>query len=236
MTDEAYIDALNQAVKQEVISRYMFERRLLDEEVCMLNEDVCSLHGADVQLGRLLANLAKALISRRAGRQFFETAGLGRVPDRSGAEPLRLERPKGWTRLGRYRRLVMGLYGQVQQAMAELAKELQEVFKLLEEVNLDILEFEKNHDLLSLSSYLASLDLGETQRRKIMGANFTAAEKAVSAAALSFKPLADEALGIDDPDLPSAAPPTPEELLPLVEPILKRVCANHPQEVDALFA
>lgn len=232
MTDEDYITALNQAVKREVISRYLFERRLVEEEICILNEEVCALHGDSSRLGRLLVDLAAALVSRRAARQFFELAGLGRPPLRPDDQPPTWPRERGFTRLARYRRLIRRLYGEIYQADQELEKELQKVLSLLEEVNFDIKDFEKNHDLMSLASYLRSLDLAELQRRKIMGVNFTAQEAEASAAALSFKPLDSQNLGLDDTMI-HARPP--EEVIKAAEDLLRRICQNHPREVDALF-
>ncbi len=232
MSDDDYIAALNQAVKQEVISRYLFERRLVEEEIGLLFEEVSALHGLSALLGRRLEELAAALVSRRAARQFFELAGLGQPPRRADDTSPRWPREKGFTRLARYRRLIRRLYDDIYRTDQEIAENLERLSSLLEEVNHDIRHFEKNHDLMSLASYLRSLDLAELQRRKIMGVNFTAWESETAAAALSFKPVDLQSLGLEDTVIHAREP---GEVMRAAEDLLRRVCKNHPREVDALF-
>ncbi|CAO0824136.1 hypothetical protein DFAR_420003 [Desulfarculales bacterium] len=59
--------------------------------------------------------------------------------------------------------------------------ERQRVLNLRQEVNRDILEFERNYDFMSLSAYLRDLDSQELQRRKILGVNFSPGKTAASA-------------------------------------------------------
>jgi hypothetical protein len=135
-------------------------------------------------------------------------------------------RIRGLTRAARFASLIQGLYQGLVEEAALLEDERRKALALMEEVNRDIRLFEANHDLMMLSSYLRSLDPAELQRRRILGVNFTAAEKALSAEALSFKPLKAAAMSLD-----RAVPqPRPvDEVMGATAELLKQALKRNPQ-------
>ncbi|MFH1034855.1 MAG: hypothetical protein V1806_10155 [Pseudomonadota bacterium] len=233
MSDEDLIAALNQAVKQEVLENYCRERRVIEEEGNLLFETCCAYQGglSAWDKGKLL--LARALLNPHGVERFFALAGL--APPQAQHQPadLAFPPPRGWTRCGRFQRLITRLYQELWQERQDLEKELQKALALRQEVNQDILEFERNHDFLSLSAYLRDLDPQELQRRKILGVNFSPGETAASAQALSFRPFSVERLGLDQPP---EQPRPPQEVLPAAQEFIQDLCRQHPELVDSLWA
>jgi hypothetical protein len=98
---------------------------------------------------------------------------------------------------------------------------------LRQETNEDILAFERNYDILSLTAVLHSLNPAEIQRRRILGINFSAAEAATSAANLSFHTMSLDRLGLH--------PRSPAKVMAVAEPFLREFCLDNPCDVDSLW-
>ena len=234
MADEQYIQALQQAVKQEIIQNYFRERRIVEEEILLVTEAVSARLGGLSLWDRHRALLGRALGSPQACQEFCGIAQINPPSPREvelASPAVGLARIRGLTRAARFASLVRGLYqGLVEQA-AELEQERQKALDLMEEVNQDIVTFENNHDLMMLSSYLRSLDPAELQRRNILGVNFTAREKALSAENLSFRPLKAVKLGLDQP---GPRPRPAASVMSQAAGLLKRLARENP-EVGAEF-
>jgi hypothetical protein len=231
MSDEDLIASLQAQVKQEVVERYMRERRILEEEINLVLEDASSWHGGLAAWERGRRRLASALLTPEAGRKFFEAANLG---DYEGPARRKhhFKRPKAWTKCGAFLRLIKHLYRELWNEGRILSSERQRLLQLMEEVNGDIRHFESSHDMMAISAYLRSLDPAELKRRKFLGVNFTAKEMALSAAALCFRPIAIERLQLEQIRLD---PKPPKEVLPVLEPMLKDLCRRLPREVGRLW-
>jgi hypothetical protein len=232
MGDDDLIAALNQAVRQEVLENYLRERRVIEEEGNILFETCSAFHGGLSSWERRKAILARALLTPKGVADFFALAGLKQPDETPDPGEILFEQPKGLTRCRRHAKLVKGLYQGLWSHHQELAAERGRALKLREEINQDILRFERNHDMLALGAYLRSLEPQELQRRKILGVNFSASETAASAAALSFRPFSVERLGLDAP-LEDMRPP--EEALPAAQGLLSALCRQNPELVDGLW-
>lgn len=231
MSDDDLIAGLQAQVKKEVVERYVRERRILEEEINLVLEDASAWHGGLAAWARQRRRLASALLTPEAGRRFFKAANLGEY-DGPARRKHRFDKPKALTRRGAYQRLIGRLYRGVWEEAQSLAAERQRLLKLMDEVNRDILHFEANHDMMALSAYLRSLDPGELQRRKLLGVNFTAKEQALSAEALSFKPIARERLELEQFSL---EPLPPEDVMAQTKDLLTSQCRQLPREVDRLW-
>jgi hypothetical protein len=237
MYEDDLVAALQQSVKQEIIENYLRERRIVEEEIALLCEAASSFHGGLAAWERRRDRLAQALVLPNSAARFFALAGLGEPPaPPPAAAPAICLLPRGWTRPQRYLRLVRHLYRGLWRASQDLVRERDNLLKLRQEINEDILSFERNHDMLSLTAVLRSLNPAEIQRRRILGVNFSAAETAVSAASLSFHPVSLDRLGLH-PDLGRelARPRPPAEVLREAEPMLRTLCRENPCEVDGLW-
>lgn len=231
MSDDDLIAGLQAQVKKEVVERYVRERRILEEEINLVLEDASSWHGGMAAWERGRRRLASALLTPQAGRQFFQVAELGGY-DGPARRKHRFKRPKAWTKCGAYLRLIKRLYRELWEEGQKLSAERERILKLMQEVNQDVRHFENSHDMMAISAYLRSLDPGEIKRRKFLGVNFTAREMALSAEALSFKPIANGRLELEHAHL---APAQPKEVMAAMEPVLKDMCRRLPREVDRLW-
>jgi hypothetical protein len=231
MSDDDLIAGLQAQVKREVVERYVRERLILEEEINLVLEDTSAWHGGMAAWERQRRQLASVLLSPEAGRKFFEAANLGTY-DGPARRKHSFKRPKAWTQCGSYLRLIKRLYRDLHQEGLKLSEERKRIIELMEEVNGDIRHFETSHDMMALSAYLRSLDPQELRRRKFLGVNFTAKEMALSAEALSFKPIANGRLDMERAEL-EAAPP--KEVMSVMEPMLKELCRNLPREVSRLW-
>ncbi|MBU4563341.1 MAG: hypothetical protein KMY53_06660 [Desulfarculus sp.] len=235
MGDDAYIQALNQAVKQEIVQNYFRERRIIEEEILLVTEAVSGLLGGLYAWEKHRARLGRALGDADIREKFFDAAGI--IPPRpesvaSAAPAVGLTPIRGLTRAARYASLIQGLYKVLVDEAAGLEDERQRAIKLMKEVNQDILAFEANHDLMMLESYLRSMNPDALQKRKILGVNFTAKEKAVSAEALSFKPLKAKDMILEDP-LPK--PKQVSQVMEQVGGLLKQALKRNPQAGAEFF-
>lgn len=229
MNDNDLVAAMHQAVKKEIIENYTRERRIIEEEINLVLEDLSAyLGGLALWQGRG-AWLAGALITPQAAEQFFGLAGLAAPRPRSRPPSGQTARIRGWTRWGRYCRLIQYLYRDLWNLAERLRQERLKLLDLLQEVNADIRRFEANYDMLSILSYLRSLEPMELVRRKILGSNFSPSETALSAQALSFRPLDAGALQLDRP---APEPSPPAQVLPAARSLLRAVCRSHPRQVD----
>lgn len=233
MGDDDLISALNQAVKQEVIENYLRERRIVEEETNILFEACSAFQGGICAWEENKVRLGHALLTHEGIGRFFALAGLSVTPDVLTQRTMEFAPVRGLTRWRRYRRLVERIYRDLWASHTALIKERHEVLELRNEVNQDILSFERNYDLLGLQSYLRSLNPMELQRRRLLGVNFTPGETAEAAAALSFHPLSAQRLGLDA-ELDRLRPP--EDIMPAAASLLRELCRRHPQQVDALWA
>ena len=235
MGDDAYIQALNQAVKQEIVQNYFRERRIIEEEILLVTEAVSGLLGGLYAWEKHRARLGRALGDASIREKFFDAAGIDPPRPESviGAAPaVGLTPIRGLTRAARYTSLIRGLYKVLVDQAAGLEDERQRAIKLTQEVNRDILAFEANHDLMMLVAYLRSLNPAELQKRNILGVNFSAREKALSAQALSFRPLKARDMSLEDP-LPKPKPVS--QVMEQVGGLLKQALKRNPQAGQEFF-
>ena len=230
MGDDDLILAMQTSVKKEVVEHYLGERRIIQEEMQLVFEAACAFHGGLQNWEAQLDRLAGALLEEPGAREFFELAGLSppdAIPDMAGA----FEPPRALTARKRYLRLAEGLYQRIWDQHLELVQERERVLGLLAEVNRDIAVFEADYDLLAISAYLRSLDQSLLMKRRIMGYNFSSSELALSAEALSFRPISPARLEQGQP--PGTNPH--EKTLPNARGLLKRIFARNKKKAARLW-
>jgi len=232
MSQDDFIQGMEQAVKKEVIQRYLRERRIMEEESNLAREQAQAFRRELAAWEALRDRLWGAFLTPDAARELAQLAGIPPPP----AQPLfpagAFARPPGLTRCGRYRLLVEDLYRDLWRRALELEEMRRKTLALVEEVNRDLAHFEATHDFLAIAAYLRSLDAQELQRRKIMGVNFTAKECSLAAHGLCFAQLDPGELGLEAPPLELMEP---HRFLAAAKPTLRRLCRSHPQEVERLW-
>jgi hypothetical protein len=232
---EDLITSMQTAVKLEVVEYYFRERRIIEEEIAMVFEGGREYHTQLALWRKERDRMLTALFSQQNIHQFIKLSGLAPLERCCLLHlgKLKFQRPAAaLTRQARYRRLIERLYTGLHRLAREINEKKAELLNLCREVNQDIARFEMNHDLLSITAYLRSLNPAELQKRNLLGVNFTAWETAAAAAALSFRPINHEVLGLDQEPDPLLDPGV---FMPKVKSLLKKICNYHAKEVDSLF-
>lgn len=209
-----FIDALNYQVKEEIINNYFRERLILEEEIAEYDEVIAEYRKLEGEVRDLRDQLACLLVNQKNFREFFSLLGFSKPPlnrlghgnlaDRAPSCPIGLT-PRGFTKKGRYVKMTLDTYGMF-SAKATVGKEKTEaIFALANEINNDIKKFNLNFDLMSIISFLKSLDTDMRMKKKIMGDNFSVAEIGSLEISMTFNKLVPRSQGIRVwPDLPTA--------------------------------
>ncbi len=208
-----FISALTLEVKEEVIQNYVYERRLIEEQIHYTEE--LAEHTAQLQkmLFYRFARMYDLLFETGFINEFVNILGLKKPPfnDRIGKDSkyrkyVELIKIRGITDRARFRKLVLEAYQRLvtwNDKYKEANENLKEECKA---VNTNITKFEKNHDLLTIINFLKSMDVGAIVKKHFMGENFTPKELGVVEKSLHFKPVQIEhfnlisSLQLPDPD------------------------------------
>jgi hypothetical protein len=210
--EDDLISGLTRQVKEEVMENYMTERRLVllqIEDIEKLTED---LRFNAVKTGRRFNRLAGLMVDARMRDRLFEALGIdvspfwiscceGRFP-----RTTRFIKVRAITDKGKFRKLVIEAYARLYQWMDKYRKAYEDLRVEYRAVNSNISRFQKNFDLLSIISFLRSLDTHALERMNILGENFSAEERTSLDRKLHIKTVSFEGLDIPKPlELPEPA-------------------------------
>jgi hypothetical protein len=216
--EDDLISALTHEVKEEVIENYLRERRLIELQIEDLMEQVKQVQTLAQQTGVRFARLGYLMIHQDMLERLKHMLALdehlywsqhlgGRFFGR-----LRFIRVSGLRAKVRFKKLVLEAYHRLYQWMGKYLKGHQRLENECRALNLNITHFQKNFDLLTILSFLKSLDTSLIERKYVMGENFTAEEMASIDQKLYIRPIDMGKLGVPPPmDLPK--PETLEERL-----------------------
>ncbi|HUV49605.1 MAG TPA: hypothetical protein VMW78_01085 [Anaerolineae bacterium] len=201
-----FISALTREVKEEVIQNYLYERRLIEEQIHYAEE--LAQHAAQLQemLFCRFARMYDLLFETGFINEFVNILGLKEPPfnDRIGKnskcrKDLRSIKVHGLTDKARFRKLALEAY----QRLVTWNNKYTEAHENLEEeckaVNTNLAKFEKNHDLLTIINFLRSMDVGNIVKKHFMGENFTPEELGAVEKSLYFKPVRIEQFNLIQP-------------------------------------
>ena len=200
------ISALTQEVKEEVIQNYLYERRLVEEQIHYAEE--LAEHVAQLQemlFGRF-ARMYDLLFETGFINELMDILGLKEPPfndridrDSKYRKDVRFIKAHGLTDRARFRKLVLEAYQRLvtwNDKYKEACENLKEECKA---VNTNLTRFEKNHDLLTIINFLKSMDVGEIVKKHFMGGNFTPEELGAIEKSLHFKPVRIEQFNLIQP-------------------------------------
>jgi hypothetical protein len=205
-----FISALTLEVKEEVIQNYLYERRLIEEQIHYAEE--LAEHAAQLQemLSGRFARMYDLLFETGFINEFVNILGLKEPPfnDRIGKDSkcrkdVRFIKVHGLTNRARFRKLVLEAYRRLVTWNDKYKDAYENLKEECKAVNTNLTKFEKNHDLLTIINFLKSMDAGEIVKKHFMGENFTPEELGAVEKSLHFKPVQIEQFNlIPPPQLP----------------------------------
>ena len=225
-----FLDGLTYQVKEEVVRRYLRERRILEEEKREYGDALKAYRGIETQVIELRDDLACLLVTAENYSSFWRIMGFDSPPlarlgqadsDRPPYCPLGLS-PRGFTQKGKYVGLVTAVYDRFYQKAEEGRKVAEALLALAKEINNDIKRFQANYDLLGIIQFLRSLDVTMLVKKKFLGVNFTAKEVGALEENLAIKSISTKNAGIRKwPELPP-----PKDVERLAGPMLREIFKN----------
>ena len=190
------ISALTQEVKEEVIQNYLYERRLMEEQIKYVEE--LAEHAAQLvdKLYRRFARMYEILSEPGLIDQFVQLIGMKEAvfetrfrKDPNFRKELPFIKVRGVTPQRRFKKLLLESY----RRLFDWNKTYEEAYENLEQesraVNQNLKKFERDHDILTILNFLKDMDIEQIQRKHFLGDNFTPEEMASVETSLRFKPI-----------------------------------------------
>ena len=204
------ISAMTQEVKAEVINNYLYERRLIEEQITYVKE--LADHAAQLQemLFKRFARMYNLLPKPEFINEFVFLLGLKEAPfkDRIADEPeyrkdVLFIKVRGLTDRSKFKKVLLEAYRRLCNWNNKYLEAYRNLIEECKAVNHNLKKFEDNHDLLTILNFLKGMDLEEITKKHFMGDNFAPEEMASIEKTLRFKPVSIKQFNlIPPPGLP----------------------------------
>jgi len=203
--DEDLISSLTRQIREDILDNYLTERRL----VCLQIEDVEKLaEGAReraVRAGRRLNRMVDLMIHTEMVKKLYALLNVPQPSFWSNCSEKKLSRRVQFIRVraltdkAKFRKLVIESYNRLYRWMERYRETYEELSNQCRAVNSNIKHFNQNFDLLTILSFLKSLDTCTLERKQFLGGNFTAEELASVDQKLYLGPIKFEDLRVPAP-------------------------------------
>jgi hypothetical protein len=207
------ISAMTQEVKEEVINNYLYERRLIEQQIDYVKE--MADHAAQLQemLFNRFARMYDLLLKPEFINEFVLLLGLKEAPfkDRIPDKPeyrkdVLFIKVRGLTDRSKFKKLLLEAYRRLCNWNNKYLEAYRNLIEECEAVNHNMKKFEDNYDLLTILNFLKGMDLEEITKKHFMGDNFAPEEIASIEKTLRFKPISIKQFKlIPPPSLPELA-------------------------------
>jgi hypothetical protein len=190
------IGALTQEVKEEVIENYLYERKLIEEQ--MNHVDELAEHAAKLgeRLYRRFARIYEYLLEPEFIDHFVQLLGMKEAfyearfrKDPNFRKGLRFIKVRGLTNRAKFRKLLREAYRRLyvwNEAYEEAYEDLKSEAKA---VNHNLKKFEDEFDLLTILNFLKDMDVEFIEKKHFLGDNFTPEEIASVETTLRLRPI-----------------------------------------------
>jgi len=194
--EDDFLSAMTQEVKEEVINNYLYERRLIEEQIKYAKE--IAEHTIQIQgmLYRRFARIYDLLMKPEFIKDFAFKIGLKDAPfkermanDKEYRKGVRLIKVRGLTDRSKFKKLFLESYKRLHNWNNQYIEAYKELIKECEAVNHNLKKFEDNHDLLTILNFLKSMDVEKITKKHFMGDNFAPEEIASIEKTMRFKPV-----------------------------------------------
>jgi hypothetical protein len=203
--DEDLICSLTRQIKEDILDNYLTERRL----VCLQIEDVeKQAEGAReraVRAGRRLNRMVHLMVHPEMVEKLYALLNVPQpsfwtnCSEQKISRRIQFIRVRALTDKAKFRKLVKESYHRLYQWMGRHRETYEELSGQCRAVNSNIKHFHQNFDLLTILSFLKSLDTSTLERQQFLGGNFTADELASVDQKLYIGPMRFEDLQVPAP-------------------------------------
>lgn len=210
--EDDLISSLTRQVKEEVIENYLTERCIVGLQIEEIQNRAEGLKNKAAQTGVRLSRLTHLMTHPDMTQRLLDVLGVPpdspwmTAADRRFNRGAQYIRVRAFTNKGRFRKLVLEAYQRFYSWMEDYRKAYDELIQDCRAVNQNISRFQKNYDLLTILSFLKSMDTRELERKQYLGDNFTADEMASIDQKLYLPPIDIGRFGLPEPlSLPTPA-------------------------------
>ena len=206
------IGALTQEIKEEVIERYLYDRRLIEEQINYANELAEQVKQLQAGCSSRFISICDSLVGPDFVAKFVEALGLKNPPFRGWPNQNPIDpgcqcrvKVRGLTPRAKFKKLLSELYRGLCESNSQYTEAYEDLKEECKAVNYNLKKFQGNYDLLTILKFLKDMDVEFAERKRWLGDNFSPAEMASVEKSLSFKPIRMERFKLDPPpNLPEA--------------------------------
>lgn len=202
--DDSFLEAINAAIKEEIVENYFFERRIIEEEVAEVDRLRTDFDEAQASVFLSLSYLAALLLDEerltRLGADLFPDRQL---PEIEPGLKVWTRPTTGFTWRGRFKNLVGLVTEELFKSLTSTVELREQLIDLVDEVNEDIDKFHTNFDFMMIRSVVCQLDPATLEKKFFLGSALEGEACLDLDTAMRFKKL---------------KPPEPDKCLGLVAP------------------
>jgi hypothetical protein len=200
------IGALTQEIKEEVIERYLYDRRLVEEQIKYVDELVEQVKQLREDCFSRFVSIYDSLLAPEFVGKFAQALGMENAPfgEQYDQNPGDLGRScrikvRGVTPRAKFKRLLSEQYLELYTLNGQYKEAYEDLYHECKAVNYNLKKFQKNYDLLTILNFLRDMDVEFVERKRWLGDNFSPDEMASIEASLSFKLIRMERFKLDPP-------------------------------------
>jgi len=175
-----FLNALVYEVKEEVINSYFHERLIIESEIEYYKTRKKELNRLEEQIFLTLNELLEWIPEKMAKQDLIK------MLLKDNEKPFKqkdtceytylIPKISGMTIRTRYIKILLCLYKNLYDAHKNLIEKRNHVNKELNILNQRIINFQQNHDLMSILSFMRKMDIDVQFKKKFLGYNFNATE------------------------------------------------------------
>jgi len=204
--EDDIISALTQEVKQEVVENYLYERRLIEEQIGYVKELAEQTRLLQDRLYRRFARIYELLGEKEFVDQFVQLVGLNSVPfetrfqkDPDFRKGLKFIKVWGLTQKAKFKRLLSEAYRRLFRCNEVYVEGYENFEAECRAANHNLKRFENGFDLLTILNFLKDMDVDFIEKKHWLSDNFTPGEMTAVEASLTFKPIRMESFNLTPP-------------------------------------
>jgi hypothetical protein len=203
--DGDLISSLTRQIKDDILENYLTERRLVFFQIEDIQKQAEAARDRAVRAGRRLNRMAYLMVQPEMVEKLYTVLKVHQpsfwsgFSERSLSRRIRFIRVRALSNKTKFRKLFIESYNRLYQWMSRYQETYEELNGQCRAVNSNIKKFSENFDLLTIMSFLKSLDTGTLERKQFLGGNFSADELASVDKKLHIGPIKFEDLQIPVP-------------------------------------